>query len=62
MKTVNLIQGSPDWHAHRAAHWNASDTPVMLGISPHASRLELLHAMHTGVGREFSAYVQKILD
>ena len=62
MRTIELIQGSPEWHAHRASHWNASDAPVMLGVSPHASRLELMHALHTGVGREFSAYLQKILD
>ena len=29
MITHNLIQGSQEWHAYRAAHDNASDAPAM---------------------------------
>ena len=31
---VKLVQGSPDWHAHRATYRNASETPAVLGVSP----------------------------
>ena len=31
---LKLIQGTPAWHAHRAASRNASETPVVLGVSP----------------------------
>ena len=60
---VNLVQQSPEWHAHRAAHWNASDAPAMLGASSLKKRTELLREVSTGVEREFSDYVQgKIID
>ena len=42
MQIVQLTQGSPEWHAHRAKHFNASDAAAMLGISPYMSRDELL--------------------
>ena len=42
MKTLDLVQGSPEWHAHRAAHHNASDAPAMLGVSQYNSRTQLL--------------------
>ena len=31
---VNLVQGSAEWHEHRRTHRNASETPVVLGVSP----------------------------
>lgn len=31
---VKLVQGSPDWHAHRATYRNASEAPAVLGVSP----------------------------
>jgi putative phage-type endonuclease len=31
---VKLVQGSPEWHAHRRKYRNASETPVVLGVSP----------------------------
>ena len=35
MSTIlKLVQGSPEWHAHRARSRNASETPVVMGISP----------------------------
>lgn len=62
MRTVNLIQGSPEWHAHRAAHWNASDTPVMLGISPHKTRTDLLREYATGISAEIDEATQRRFD
>ncbi|GAA4414667.1 lambda-exonuclease family protein [Quisquiliibacterium transsilvanicum] len=38
---VKLLQGSPEWHAHRLAHRNASETPAVLGLSPYTTPLQL---------------------
>jgi predicted phage-related endonuclease len=63
MKIINVQQGSLEWLALRAQHWCASDAAAMLGVSALVTRSELLHAMHTGIGREFSDYVQRtVLD
>ncbi len=62
MKTIDLIQGGPEWHAHRAQHWNASDAPAMLGVSPYKSRAELLRERATGIGQEFDAATQRRFD
>lgn len=62
METLNLIQGSPAWHAHRATHFNASDAPAMLGVSPYKTRTQLLHEMATGQVPEVDAAQQKRFD
>ncbi|MEF8758599.1 MAG: YqaJ viral recombinase family protein [Candidatus Accumulibacter sp. UW25] len=31
---VKLVQGSPEWHEHRAKYRNASETAVVMGASP----------------------------
>ena len=31
---VKLVQGTPEWHAHRAQYRNASETAAVMGISP----------------------------
>lgn len=33
-QVVQLVQGSPEWHAHRRALRNASESPAVMGISP----------------------------
>ncbi len=48
MKTVDLQQGTREWHAHRAQHFNASDAPAMLGVSPYKSRAQLIRELATG--------------
>ena len=62
MKTVKLIQGSPEWHAHRAQHWNASDAPAAMGCSPYMTRTELLHRLHTGISPEVGPETQRRFD
>lgn len=63
MKIIQLQQGSPEWLAHRRTTRNASDAPVMMGVSPNISRRELVKLRATGLDREHSDYVQKhILD
>jgi putative phage-type endonuclease len=34
MNIVKLVQGSAEWHEHRRRYRNASETPVVLGVSP----------------------------
>lgn len=58
MITHNMIQGSKEWHAHRAAHFNASDAPAMLGISPYKTRTQLLTELKTGITPEVDQFTQ----
>lgn len=62
MKTHDLIQGSPEWHAYRADHWNASDAPAMMGVSPYKTRSQLLHERFTGIQEEITADQQRRFD
>ncbi|MCC8492390.1 YqaJ viral recombinase family protein [Xanthomonas hortorum] len=63
MKTVNLIQGTPEWHAHRATHLNASEAPAMLGCSPYKTRAQLVREVATGIGEEHDdATLQRFAD
>ena len=62
MKTLQLIQGTPEWHAHRATHFNASDAPAMLGLSPYKSRSQILQEVATGIVPEIDAATQKRFD
>lgn len=62
MNIVNLIQGSAEWHAHRAQHFNASDAPAMMGCSPHKTRAQLVRELATGVAAEVDAATQRRFD
>lgn len=63
MKIVNLIQGTPEWHAHRAAHFNASDAPAMMGCSPYKTRSQLVREFATGAAVEHdAATLQRFAD
>lgn len=62
MKIHNLIQGSPEWLAYRAQHFNASDAPAMMGCSPYKTRAQLLREMHTGMPAEVDIATQKRFD
>ena len=62
MKIHNLIQGSPEWLAYRAHHFNASDAPAMMGCSPYKTRAKLLREMHTGMPAEVDIATQKRFD
>jgi putative phage-type endonuclease len=62
MKIENLVQGTPEWRAYRAAHFNASDAPCMMGCSPYKTRSQLLHVMHTGVAPDVDAATQRRFD
>ena len=58
-----LKQGSQEWLAYRIEHDNASEIAAVLGLSKTTTRTELLHMKHTGLGKEFSDWVQRnVLD
>jgi len=62
-RTVHtLVQGSADWHAYRAKHFNASDCPAMLGVSSYKSRDALLKEKATGITPEIDAHTQRIFN
>lgn len=62
MRIIKLVQGTPEWHAHRAQHFNASDAPAMMNCSPYKTRAELVRELATGIQQEFSPEQQAILD
>lgn len=62
MIPVELIQGSAEWHAHRAQHHNASDAPAMMGCSPYKTRSQLVREMASGVSEEVTPERQRIFD
>jgi len=62
MKIHSLIQGSPEWAAYRAQHFNASDAPAMMGVSPYKTRAELLRELHTGVAADIDAATRRRFD
>lgn len=62
MQELFLIQGSADWHAHRAKHRNASDTPAVTGHSPHKSRSEFMKERATGIAQDIDPETQRRFD
>ena len=61
-RIIQAQQGSPEWHKHRAEHYNASDAPAMMGVSSHTSRSALLHEKKTGIVPEVDPQTQKRFD
>lgn len=62
MEQHDLIQGSEEWHQHRATHFNASDVPAMLGISKYKTRSKLLHEHATGITEDVDSATQRLFD
>ena len=62
MQIVELTQGTPEWHAHRRNHFNASDAPAMLGESPYKTRAQLLKEYATGITPDIDAATQARFD
>ena len=62
MRILTLLQGSSDWHAHRANHFNASDAPAMMGVSKYMSRNELMRLMSGGEAAEINRFTQEAFD
>ena len=59
MQIVNLTQGTPAWHQHRAQHWNASDAPAMMSCSSYKTRSELVRELATGITPEVDAATER---
>ena len=62
MEILNLLQGSAEWHAHRARHFNASEAPAMMGESPYETRAELIQRLATGITPEVDDRTQARFD
>ena len=62
MNILEAAQGSPAWHKHRATHFNASDAPAMMGLSPYKTRSELLRELATGITPEIDPATQRRFD
>jgi putative phage-type endonuclease len=62
MDNHSIIQGTPEWHEYRAKHFNASDAPAMMGVSPYKSRTELLRERFTGLAPEVNSVTQSMFD
>lgn len=58
----SLLQGSPEWLAHRTQYFNASDAPAMMGVSPYKTRSQLLYEKATGIAKEVDDYTQGLFD
>ncbi len=61
MRTISLIQGTPEWHAHRAKSRNASEASIIMGASTKTTRAELLRMKATGNAKEYSSWVENVL-
>ena len=59
---VRMAQGSPDWHAHRRCHRNASETPIVLGVSPWTSLYALWRLKLGLVEQEVTPAMQRGTD
>ena len=62
MNIINLTQGTPEWHAHRRNHFNASDAPAMLNESPYKSRARLLKECAIGITEDIDEATQARFD
>jgi len=58
----NLVQGSPEWHAHREQYDNASEVSAAASKSKYKSRAALQHQYATGLRAEVDAATQKRFD
>lgn len=55
METITVIQGTPEWHEHRAKYFNASDAPAMMGVSSYKTRQQFIEERATGITKEVDA-------
>jgi predicted phage-related endonuclease len=62
METVILQQGSDQWHEHRRAKRNASESAAVLGLSPHLTRTELMQLRKYGQLSDPTRFEQKRYD
>lgn len=61
-ESKQLQQGTPEWLAHRARHFNASEASAMLGLSSYKPRAELLREKATGIVPDVDPNTQARFD
>lgn len=54
MPRISLVQGTPEWHKWRSEGLGASDSPIIMGISPWSTRKQLWLEKTTGQKRDQS--------
>ena len=62
MQLLNLAQGTDEWKEVRLNHFTASEAPIMMGVSPHMSRDDLLTYKTTHEEAEISKFTQIVFD
>lgn len=62
MIKTKLEQGSAEWHQHRAAHRNASDSSAVMGESKYKTRADFMHDRFTGISAEPDEMTQRIFN
>ena len=61
-KVVNHLQGTDEWHLHRAKSLNASELAAAMGISKYMTRTELIAQKATGLPPEIDSVTQRLFD
>lgn len=59
---LELIPNTPEWHNHRASHYNASEAAAMLGLSKYKTRQDLIREKATGITQEIDDATQRRFD
>lgn len=62
MRLLELVQGSKEWSEVRANHYNASEAPVMMGVSKYKTRNQLLAEKKFGKTEEITPAKQALFD
>lgn len=62
MKTLPLIQGTPEWDAHRAHSRNASEARVPMGVIEYETGAEMMRRKKTGLAPAITPWQQRIFD
>ena len=58
-KQCKLEQGSHDWLLFRQNHLGSSDTPIVLGVSPYATRMDLFNQKVHGYRQDISSSMRR---
>jgi putative phage-type endonuclease len=62
MKIIKVQPGSPEWHAFRACHRQASVAAAVMGEHKYMSRQEALRQYASGVAKEVDENTQRLFD
>ena len=62
MHTINVQQGTQEWHDLRRQYFTASQAPAMMGVSPYQSRDSLLQYHAYGIDQTVTEKQQRVFD